>query len=306
MKFSLPTLKSSALVVSFVIITARQARADSFLRGSLTSPSARSLWQDDRCRALDNLLECDDKHPSAAVCSIGGEKGCCPSDITGNVIMTHWDDGAEPCKPSAPISTEWQDDRCRALDNLECDDKHPTAVVCSIGGEKGCCPSDINGNVIMTHWDDGAEPCRLPPTPVPTASPTTTTSPSSSPSPFCYDHEGCEWVAEDLERCNDPVGSPPQFISDLCRVTCLPECRHSESEEDDQTFKYLNIDGHDCRWIREQLINPVYFDEVGMYSGSICMDMNHPNLEMCPPPTPCDYLDISDYCPSMYIGIPCK
>jgi len=216
----------------------------SFLRGSLTSPSTRSLWQDDRCRALDNLLECDNKHPTAAVCSIGGEKGCCPSDINGNVIMTHWDDGAEPCslssgETSAATYTKWQDDRCRALDNLvECDDKHQTAAVCSIGGEKGCCPSDITGNVIMTHWDDGAEPCRLSPTAVPTASPTPapTLERGECEDDANYLYKGYEgrncsvWVAEQGNNCLkiDPVTD--KKVQFFCPSKCKDKCKDKPTE----------------------------------------------------------------------------
>jgi len=138
------------------------------------------------------------------------------------------------------------------------------------------------------------------PTPVPTASPTnppTTTSPSSPPTQFCYDHEGCEWVAEDLTRCDFPVGNPmdEQFLFDFCRVTCVPECRHSESENDDPRFNWWGMDGQGCKWIREQFINPAYLDE-RKYSLSKCLGENLNNARMCPS---CELLDISTYCPLM-------
>jgi len=163
------------------------------------------------------------------------------------------------------------------------------------GNKESYCPSCAMTEV-FEKCPTVCEPLRC--TPVPTASPTT--SPSSPPTPFCYDDEDpewCEWAAEDLARCDFAGGNQKRKVSDSCRVTCVPECRHSESEEDDPTFNYMNIDGQGCRWIREQFINPAYLDEVGMYSSSKCLDENlNMGMRVCPS---CELFPISNYCPSV-------
>mmetsp|Transcript_26733 Transcript_26733/g.27179 ORF Transcript_26733/g.27179 Transcript_26733/m.27179 type:complete len:243 (-) Transcript_26733:275-1003(-) len=141
-----------------------------------------SSEEEQRCRAFDNQ-ECDEDHVTA-LCSTGGELGCCPDGI-----LTHWDvdEGAEDCFLVLELSELvplplWDTDRCRPFDNQECNGDFPTASFCSSGGEQGCCPDGIT---LHWEWEEGAKDCT-----------------TDDPSFYFWDMDGrgCEWIRDIVDN----------------------------------------------------------------------------------------------------------